>query len=337
MNIWEKLKKEKKPFFALAPMADVTDVAFREMFARFGKPDVFWTEFVACDGLAHPEGKKALLKDLEYTEMQRPIIAQIFGGKPENFKIAAKLVAELGFDGVDINMGCPQKIIEKQGAGSALIKNPELAVEIIKATQAGVAEASRSDGRQIPVSVKTRIGYNKDEMDRWIPALLNTGISALTLHARTRKEMSLVPARWEHVKYAVSLRDSLNSEVVIIGNGDVESMEDGLQKAGESGADGVMVGRAVFGKPWFFEHYDGVATSVRSVQDRLCIMLEHTRLFEEKLGDVKNFAIMKKHYKAYASGFNGAKELRVKLMEAKNADEVEKLTNECLLSTSGTK
>ena len=124
MNFWQSLQKNKKPFFALAPMADVTDTAFREMFAKYGKPDVMFTEFVACDGLVHPEGKKALLVDLQYSEKQRPIIAQVFGGKPENFEASAKIIAELGFDGIDINMGCPQRIIEKQGAGASLIKNP---------------------------------------------------------------------------------------------------------------------------------------------------------------------------------------------------------------------
>ncbi|MFC1615008.1 tRNA dihydrouridine synthase [Patescibacteria group bacterium] len=315
MTFWKELQKKKKPFFALAPMADVTDVAFREMFAKYGAPDVFWTEFVACDGLVHPDGKKALLVDLKYTENQRPIIAQVFGGKSENFYESAKIIAELGFDGIDINMGCPQKIIEKQGAGSALIKNPDLAVEIIKATQKGIEDS----GKNIPVSVKTRIGYNKDESETWIPLLLKTGIEALTIHARTRKEMSKVPARWEHIKRVVEIRDELGSDALVIGNGDVLDLDDGKQKAKESGCDGVMVGRAAFGKPWLF------GNRVPKLEDRLNIMVEHTKIFEEKLGDVKNFAIMKKHYKAYVQGFDGAKELRMELMGAKNASEVEEI------------
>ncbi|MFC1720776.1 tRNA dihydrouridine synthase [Patescibacteria group bacterium] len=320
MTFWKELQKKKNPFFALAPMADVTDVAFREMFARYGSPDVFWTEFVACDGLTHPEGKKALLRDLEYTEAQRPIVAQIFGGKPENFYESAKIIAELGFDGIDINMGCPHKIIEKQGAGASLMKNPELAVKIIEATQKGIEDSCKN----IPLSVKTRIGYNKNEIEDWIPILLNTGIYALTVHTRTRKEMSDVPARWEHVKRVVEIRDELGSDAVIIGNGDVESLEDGKEKAKESGADGVMVGRAVFGTPWFF------GDQITELNDRLKIMVEHTKLFEEKLGDVKNFALMKKHYKAYVQGFDGAKELRIELMDAKNADEVEGIVDKFL-------
>ncbi len=322
MNFWQSLQKEKQPFFALAPMADVTDMAFREMFARYGKPDVMFTEFVACDGLVHPEGKEALLVDLQYGEAQRPIVAQLFGGKPENFYKSAKIIAELGFDGIDINMGCPQRIIEKQGAGASLIKNPELAVEIIKAVQKGIKDS----GKNIPVSVKTRIGYNKNEIETWIPFLLKTGIEALTIHARTRKEMSKVPARWEHIKRVVEIRDELGSRCVIIGNGDVLDLEGGKKKADESGADGIMIGRGAFGKPWLF------GGSAPKLKKRLEILLEHTKLFEEKLGKAKNFAIMKKHYKAYVQGFDGAKELRIELMNAKNADEVEKIIKNFLIA-----
>ncbi|MEI8062233.1 MAG: tRNA-dihydrouridine synthase [bacterium] len=306
---WKQLKKTlNRPLYVLAPMADVTDCAFRSIIAKYGKPDVTWTEFVSADGLvrATPEGKKKLLKDLEFTEAERPIIAQLFGSNVENMKKAAKLVAELGFDGIDINMGCPDKSIEKQGSGAGMIKNPKRAQEIIRAAMTA----------GLPVSVKTRIGYNKNELDTWLPAILETNPALVTIHARTRKEMSLVPADWSQVKKAVVIRDQLGSQALIFGNGDALSIGDAKNKADLSGADGVMLGRAIFGTPWLF------SDAKFELHKRLDIMVEHTQLFEKLLGGIKNFAVMKKHYKAYVNGFDGAKELREHLMTAENADQV---------------
>ena len=294
-------------------MADVTDCAFRAIIAKYGKPDITWTEFVSADGLvrATPEGKKKLLKDLEYTESERPIIAQLFGSNVENMEKASMLCKELGFDGIDINMGCPDRSIEKQGAGAGMIKNPERAKEIIRAAMTA----------GLPVSVKTRIGYNKNELDTWLPAILETKPALVTIHARTRKEMSLVPADWNQVKKAVEIRNQLSPETLIFGNGDTTSIEDAKMKAEFSGADGVMLGRAIFGAPWLFSE------KKFSLHERLDIMVEHTKLFEEKLGGIKNFAIMKKHYKAYVNGFDGAGDLRGHLMTAENAGEVENIVN----------
>ena len=281
MNFWEKLPAQ---FLCLAPMADVTDQAFRRMFAKYGKPDVTWTEFVSADGLCSP-GREHLLPDLGYTEAERPIVAQLFTSHPEKMYEAAKLARELGFDGVDINMGCPDKSIEKQGAGAAMIKDPETAYAVIAAAKKGF---------QGPVSVKTRVGYNKVDMS-WIEGLLKQDLAALTIHARTRKEMSDVPARWEHVKDAVELRNKIAPHTKIIGNGDVTSREDAFQKIKESGADGAMIGRGIFGNPWFF------SGKVPTIEEKLHALVEHTKLFHELLGDKKNFAIMKKHYKAYVA------------------------------------
>ncbi len=205
-----------------------------------------------------------------------------------------------------------------------MIKNPEKAVAVIES-------ALRGAQGKIPVSVKTRVGYNTNEIETWIPTLLATGISALTLHARTRKEMSLVPARWERVARAVALRDAMGVRTRIIGNGDVLSLEDAKAKALESGADGVMLGRAIFGNPWLF-HPEKDLSSI-SLSERFRVLIEHTHLFEELLPH-KNFAIMKKHYKAYVNGFDGAKELRVRLMEAKDAKEVEEIARTFLVSVS---
>ncbi len=306
-GFWDNLPK---PFFALAPMADVTDAAFRRMFAKYGKPDVTWTEFVSADGLCSP-GREVLLRDFAYTEAERPIVAQIFGATPTHIEQVATLIHELGFDGIDINMGCPDRSIEKQGAGAAMMKNPERALEVLAAAKQGA--------KGLPVSVKTRVGFNKIEIDSWIPKLLDARPAALTIHARTRKEMSLVPARWEHVAQVVEM--AKGTGVKIIGNGDVKGLADGRAKAEETGADGIMIGRACFGNPWAFN--PNINHESLSLKERFRVMLEHTRLFEELLGDIKSFAIMKKHYKAYVNGFDGAKELRMKLMDAPDADAIE--------------
>lgn len=319
-SFWQVLKK---PFFVLAPMADVTDCAFREMIAKYsrhgevgGGPHVFWTEFVSADGLCSP-GREVLLRDLEFGENEHPIVAQLFGSNPENMFKAAKLCAEKGFDGIDINMGCPDKSIEKQGAGAAMIKNPKLAQQIIKAAQ---------EGSGLPVSVKTRIGYNKVEWKEWLPYILEMKPAALTVHLRTRKEMSLVPAHWEMMPEIVEFVREKNKELgnetmPIIGNGDALSVAHAQGLVEKSGCDGVMLGRAIFGNPWLFDEHKNKDEII--LEEKFRVLLEHTRLFEAKLGDIKSFAIMKKHYKAYVHGFDGAKELRVRLMEKENSDEIE--------------
>lgn len=329
MNFWKQLKEtQKKGIMVLAPMADVTDPAFRRIIAKYGKPDVMWTEFVSADGL-FLGGYKHLVKDLAFTEEERPIVAQFFSGKPELMEKTAELAVDLGFDGVDINMGCPDKSIEKQGAGAAHIKDYKNAQEVIWAAKRG----AQKDGKNLPVSVKTRIGYNKNELETWLLALLETEPAVITIHARTRKEMSLVPARWEHVKRAVEIRnDFINkngkkSETLIFGNGDVKNLKEAEEKILETGCEGVMLGRAIFGNPFLFSSSDQVENKTdKNVQEKyLKIMVEHTKLFEELLPH-KSFAIMKKHYKAYVNGWDGAKELRIKLMEAKDAKEIENIT-----------
>lgn len=320
----------QKPVMVLAPMANVTDVAFRRVIAKYGKPDVLWTEFVSADGLtlAPESGRKKLLKDLEYDESERPIIAQFFTSRPEMMEKAAMLAVELGFDGIDINMGCPDRTIEKQGAGAALMKTPKIARAVIRAAQRGVAKA----GSTIPVSVKTRIGWNKVELETWLPEILEENPALVTIHARTRKEMSLVPARWEFVKRAVEIRNERKSSALIFGNGDVKNLAEADARVKETGCDGVMIGRGIFGNPFLFNRTKQIGDL--PVSERLAVMVEHTKKFEERLGGIKNFAIMKKHYKAYVTGFDGAKELRTRLMEeATDAAVVEKIVNEWLANT----
>lgn len=355
MHFWQNLKK---PFFVVAPMADVTDAPFRRMIAKYsaheradgtvGGPDVMWTEFVAADGLmrATPEGKAKLMADLIYSEEERPIVAQLFTSNEEHMEKTAKLCRELGFDGVDINMGCPDKSIEKQGCGSAMIKNPENARAIIRAAKRGAGD--------MPVSVKTRVGYNHDQLDDWVPELLAENPAALTIHARTRKDLSKVPANWEYVARSVALRDKLGSETLILGNGDVLSLPDAHHKATQSGADGIMIGRALFGNPWFFnpnrqlpirltalpthgvnreeivsEDMSDSEIEYVTLEERLNVMVEHSKLFE-KLLPHKNFSVMKKHYKAYVNGFHNASELRGQLMEKNSSTEVDAVVQDFL-------
>lgn len=317
-------KDIKTPAYVMGPMANVTDAAFRRLIAKYSKPSgpaAMWTEFVSVEGLLSA-GRERLLQDFWYTEAERPIVAQIFGGKPEHFREVAELVRELGFDGIDINMGCPDRAVEKSGAGAALIKDPERAAKIIRETKAGAGD--------MPVSVKTRIGYNKNELDAWLPALLGEGPAAVTLHLRTRKEMSDVDAHWDVAAQALAIRDRLDSSAskpLILGNGDVYSLSGAEEKVRAYGVDGVMFGRGIFGQPWLFS-----GKPEPELAEKLRIMVEHTELFEELFKDTKSFNVMKKHYKAYVTGFRGANELRARLMEAKDAAEVREVAEKFILS-----
>lgn len=317
-NFWEKLKK---PFFTLAPMYDVTDEPFRQMFVKYGQPDVLYTEFVSADGLCNEQGRKKVSRELYFQKNEHPIVAQIFGAHPETIYEATKLIKAMGFDGLEINMGCPERTIIKQGAGSALIKTPELAVEIIEAAKRGAGD--------MPVSVKTRLGYYKPkEMTDWLKRILATKPAALTVHLRTMKDMSKVPARWDLVDEVVAL--AREAGVLIVANGDVESLAEAKEKAEKHNLDGVMIGRGVFGNPWWFSD-----RADASREEKLQAMVEQTKMFENlycpgetntKLfgGHTKNFSVMKKHFRAYVKGFPGASTLREKLMNsADTAQEVE--------------
>jgi nifR3 family TIM-barrel protein len=315
LGFWKNLKR---PIMAIAPMSGVTDEAFRLMLLKYGKPDVFWTEFVSVDGLFSDKGREYCLKILKFNPAERPMVAQIFGGDPVYFENAAKIIAELGFDGIDINMGCPNRDIEKIGAGAALMKTPALAKEIIRATKKGA--------KGIPVSVKTRIGYDKNEIAEWIPALLEEKIATLTIHFRTRKELSAPPAHWELAKEIIKLRDKISPETLIIGNGDVKSILEANQLIKDTGLDGIMIGRGILGDPWFF------SKNLPTIPERLNAVIEHAEIFEdlhkeetEENGYFKQFDSIKKHFHASVKGFNGAKELREDLMKVENTLEAKKI------------
>lgn len=315
-SFWHNLPR---PFFIMAPMADVTDPAYRRIIAACGGPDVMFTEFVSADGLfkggteiGEPgPGFERLVHDLQYDDSERPIVAQFFSRDLDTMAAAARLGEELGFDGIDINMGCPDKNVCKQGAGAAMILDPQHAQKVIRATQ---------NATTLPVTVKTRIGYNSVEIEEWVPTLLEAEPVALTLHARTRKEMSKVPAQWEHIKRAVAIRDAMGSDTLIVGNGDVTSIAHARELVAETGCDGVMLARAIYGNPWLFSD-----TPRPALAGRIKTLIRHIELYEELLGDIKPFHIMKKHFKSYLKPNEGekvhTKKLLQSLMDAVDANE----------------
>lgn len=298
-------------------MDDVTDLVFRQIVAENARPDVFFTEFTNCDGLCSA-GKDKLLPRLKFTDIQHPIVAQIWGTHPDTYRQTAQLCQELMFDGIDINMGCPEHNITRQGACSALINNPELAKELIQAVKDGAPN--------LPVSVKTRLGVKQIETERWISFLLEQDLAAITIHGRTAKEMSKSAVHWDEVKKAVDLRNQSGKETLIIGNGDILSVEEGLQKISETGIDGIMIGRGIFHNPWIFEK----SPNSHSIQDKIKLAIKHLQLFDETYGQTKNYNIMKKFFKSYINGFDGASEFRAKLMETQTAQEAKVLLENSL-------
>ncbi len=314
-NFWNQLFK---PFFILAPMDEVTDTVFRQMVASIAAPNVFFTEFTNVEGL-FSNGREALMPRLKYNPKERPIVAQLWGINPDNFCKAAKLVKQLGFDGVDINMGCPERSIVKQGSCSALINNPKLAKEIILATIKGATG--------LPVSIKTRIGFDKVQTEEWVGFLLQFNLASITIHARTSKQMSKVAADWDEIKKAVQLRDKLKSKTLIIGNGDVTDRVDGLGKVKETGVDGIMIGRGIFQNIWAFDkHPYQNADNEKMLQ----ILLQHVDLFEKTWGNAKNFVILRKFFKIYISGFANSHKLRIALMKSSDPGQVKVIVSNYL-------
>ncbi len=329
MSVYASLPK---PFFILAPMDDVTDTVFRRIVGDCAAPDLYFTEFVNVDGLQSP-GRPRLLKKLQFTADEQPLIAQIWGREPENFYKTAREVADgtfarelglpegvnprsgsgTGFAGVDLNMGCPEKTAVKNGTCSALIKDRPLAHEIIEAAREGLSG-------KLPLSVKTRLGFNEIDMT-WIEFLLGHNLAALTIHGRTRKEMSKVPAHWDQIGEARELRDRLAPETLIIGNGDVRDRDHGLQLIKKHGLDGIMIGRGVFQDPFAFS--DDSPWEELDADQRVDLYKKHVELFAKtwQHGE-RPIHTLNKFCKIYINGFNGAKEMRERLMNAHATDEL---------------
>lgn len=307
ISFWQALLK---PFFALAPMDGVTDVIFRHVVCKAAAPDVLFTEFTNAAAFFSEYGRKSTASRLEFTPDEQPIVAQIWGTNPEHYAFMSKELAKRGFAGIDINMGCPVKDVVKTGSGSALIQKPELAAELIA--------AAKTSG--LPVSVKTRIGFKNVNTEEWISFLLKQDLAALTVHGRTQKQMSEVPADWNEIAKAVELRNKIAPQTVIIGNGDIAGRSDGVALAEQSGVDGLMIGRGVFTNPFCFE----AEPRTHSREELLGLLNYHLSLLESSPQPVP-FAPLKRFFKIYIRDFDGASELRAKLMEARSIAEVRTL------------
>jgi tRNA-dihydrouridine synthase len=306
MNIWEELASAK-PFFALAPMEAVTDVVFRHVVARAARPDVFFTEFTNTSSFASPLGHASTRGRLEFTPDEMPIIPQIWGSRPADFEVTAAGLREMGYTAIDINMGCPDKAVIKSGGGSDLIRHPELAAEIIAATKTA----------GLPVSVKTRLGYSGvGERREWLGFLLAQDLACLTVHLRTRKEMSKVPVHIELIDDIVALRDKIAPHTLLMINGDIADRAAGEQLAHQHpGVDGIMIGRGVFANPFCFE-----STPRKHSREELVQLLEFHLDEFDRAGERK-FDPLKRFFKIYINNFPGASDLRTRLMDTKTTDE----------------
>lgn len=339
-SIAEMYQTLPKPFFVLAPMDDVTDSVFRQVVRQTAGPDMYFTEFVNVDGLQSP-GRAHLIKKLRYAAAEGPLVAQLWGKNPENFrKTAAELAdpeselsrlaagsgaepATAGFAGIDLNMGCPAKSEVNNGTCSALINNRPLALEIIAATQQGAAEGARAAGRpELPVSVKTRLGFSAVDMT-WPELLLRQNLAMLTIHGRTRKEMSKVPAHWDLIGEVVKLRDAIAPQTLMVGNGDVRDRRHGSQLAQQYGLDGIMIGRGVFANPFCFSDQADKRWQALGRAERIALYRRHVESFAATWqANERPIHTLNKFCKIYISGFDGAKELREELMSAASSHQL---------------
>lgn len=301
-----------RPFFVLAPMDDVTDTVFRQIVAGTAAPDLFFTEFVNVDGLQSP-GREKLLHKLQYTDSETPLVAQVWGKNPDRYYKTAKEIKEMGFVGIDINMGCPAKPVVQNGCCSALINNRELAGEIIQAVRAGV-------GDDFPVSVKTRLGFGRVDLS-WHEFLLGHKLNMLTIHGRTVKEMSKVPAHWDLIGEVAKLRSSLAPDTLIVGNGDIQSRAQGIELAQQYGLDGIMVGRGIFHDPYLFAQQSPWANKTKA--EKIELYLKHVNLFADTWQNAeRKMVTLNKFCKIYIEGFPNAKEFREELMQSETIEEL---------------
>jgi nifR3 family TIM-barrel protein len=343
MSFWRDIEQ---PIIGLSPMDGVTDPAFRFIVARHGKPDVQFTEFINVNEICH--GAEAAWRQLRYADVERPVLAQIYGAEPDLFYQVAQVVCELGFDGVDINMGCPSRSVSARGCGAALIKNPPLARAIIRAVQCGVrdwasgrrietiglrskvaervaalAEGRASGGRSlVPVSIKTRLGYDSVVIEDWVSTLVEERPEAISIHGRTLTQMYRGQADWSAIARAAKL--VRETPTLVLGNGDVETMADLVARVQETHVHGVLIGRGALGNPWIFREKRGQSPFPVPLQERFRVALEHARYFEA-LGGASRFAAMRKHLGWYCKGFPGAAETRSRMFRTTCSQDVERV------------
>lgn len=327
-NFWKDIKD---PIFALAPMEDVTDTVFREIVMSVSDPSVLnvvFTEFTSVDGMTDARGfesvsQRLIVNDSEIELLKKrntKLVAQIWGNDPDKFnKVAAYITEQKVFDGIDINMGCPVKKVVKKATCSALIKYPEQAALIVQATK---------EGTHLPVSVKTRIGFNEIETERWIPQVLAMKPTALTIHGRIQKQMSTGEANYHEIGKAVAMAKDISPETRIIGNGDMVNYEQAMDKIKAHNLDGVMVGRGIFNSPWMFNKQEREL----DVHERLRLLQQHVNLYRKTWGEGKNYNILKRFYKIYLNSFSGAGLLRAELMKTKSFDDFDQISQELMQS-----
>ncbi|MCP8969921.1 tRNA dihydrouridine synthase [Ectobacillus ponti] len=314
-NFWLDLPR---PFFILAPMEDVTDVVFRHVVSHAAKPDVFFTEFTNSESYCHPQGIQSVRGRLVFTEDEQPIVAHIWGDKPEYFRQMSIGMAELGFRGLDINMGCPVPNVAQHGKGSGLIRRPDVAAELVQAAKAG----------GLPVSVKTRLGFSEiDEWQDWLAHILKQDIANLSIHLRTRDEMSKVDAHWELIPEIKKLRDQVAPHTLLTINGDILDRQSGLKLVEQYGVDGVMIGRGIFHNPFAFEKEQREHSS----EELLDLLRLHLDLHDTYSDVIRRpFTALQRFFKIYVKGFRGASELRNQLMNTRSTDEVRTLLDSFL-------
>ena len=356
MNFWRKIPK---PIIGLAPMDGVTDASFRHITAKHGAPDVTLTEFVNIQSALY--SPHTLLKDFTYSEIERPVVAQIYGKTPELFYKVAHIVCELGFDGLDINMGCPAKKVAASGCGAALIRAPDLAREIIRAARQGIKDwhdgqtlkdvgfdnemieqlgganddrnglSADPERRLIPVSVKTRLGYDRIVIEDWLGTLLTEKPAAISLHGRTLEQGYKGEANWSAIARAVGV--AAGTGTLILGNGDVRDLREVVERVRQTGVDGVLIGRGAQGDPWMFRAKDAVKQALREgrqvspdttpvdMEERFRVVVEHSEHFERFCGRSR-FVAMRKHLTWYCRNFRGAAEMRARMTRANSAEDV---------------
>lgn len=312
-NFWSELPR---PFFILAPMEDVTDIVFRHVVSEAARPDVFFTEFTNTESFCHPEGIHSVRGRLTFSEDEQPMVAHIWGDKPDQFRETSIQLAKMGFKGIDLNMGCPVANVAKKGKGSGLILRPDVAAEIIQATKAG----------GLPVSVKTRLGYYEiDEWKDWLKHVFEQDIANLSIHLRTRKEMSKVDAHWELIEAIKNLRDEIAPNTLLTINGDIPDRKTGLELAEKYSIDGVMIGRGIFHNPFAFEKEPREHTS----KELLDLLRLHLSLFNKyEKDEIRQFKSLRRFFKIYVRGIRGASELRHQLMNTQSIAEARALLDE---------
>lgn len=315
-NFWLDLPK---PFFILAPMEDVTDVVFRHVIAEAGRPDVFFTEFANTVSYCHPDGRDNVRGRLTFTEDEQPMVAHIWGDEPEYFRKMSIGMKEMGFRGIDINMGCPVQNVAAKGRGAGLINHPNKAANIIEATKAA----------GLPVSVKTRLGYTDiSEWRNWLTHIFEQDIANLSIHLRTRKEMSKVPAHWELIPEIKQLRDEIAPQTLLTINGDIPDRQKGLELVEQYNVDGIMIGRGVFTNPFAFEK-NPQSHSPEEYLQLLLLQLDLHDYYEGKFGP-RPFKPLLRFFKIYVRDFRGASQLRHQLMDSKTTDEVRAIIKDYL-------